>query len=130
MSKILVVDDEYAFADFAKLLLESLGHTVVICLEGAKAVDMAAIHKPDLVITDMMMPDMNGLDVIARLKARPDTKTIPVLLASSSTNRDGRAEAARLGAVYSIVKPLQKDMLETILNHVFSQKRPPAVPGS
>ena len=115
MIKVLVVDDEYAFADYAKLILESMGYSAVICLVAARAVEMAVAHRPDIIITDLNM-DLDGLELIDRLKARPETKDIPILLASSSTDRADRAEALRRGAMYSIVKPLQKDVLKMLID--------------
>ena len=124
MAKVLVVDDEPAFADFAKILLEGLGHTAVICLDSARAVDTALTLRPDLVITDLNMPSLDGLQLIAALKGRPDTKAIPVILASSSTDKSDRIEAQRLGAVYSIVKPLQTLILKALLDEILKQRKP------
>jgi two-component system chemotaxis response regulator CheY len=123
MAKVLVVDDEPAFAEFAKLLLEGMGHKTILCLDSTEAVALAAYHKPDVIITDLNMPDLDGLALIEQLKAKPETRPIPVMLASSSTDKSDRAEAQRLGAVYSIIKPLQAPMLKTLMDHLL--KAPP-----
>jgi CheY-like chemotaxis protein len=78
---------------------------------------MAVVHRPDLIITDLNM-DLDGLELIDRLKARAETKDIPILLASSSTDRSDRSEALRRGAMYSIVKPLQKDILKILIEKI------------
>jgi two-component system chemotaxis response regulator CheY len=124
MAKILVVDDEPAFADFAKILLAGLGHTAILCLDSARAVELAASQRPDVIITDLNMPQLDGLELIGQLKARPETRDIPVLLASSSTDKQDRIEAQRLGAVYSIVKPLQTEMLKILLGQVLRSPKP------
>lgn len=124
MARVLVVDDEPAFADFAKILLEGLGHTAVLCLDSSKAVDVAARLLPDLVITDLNMPALDGLQLIESLKARPETKAIPIVLASSSTDKSDRIEAQRLGAVYSIVKPLQTQILKALLDQILQMRKP------
>ena len=115
---ILVIDDDYAFTDFAKLLLESLGHSAITCLQGAMAVDMALVHRPDIIITDLNMDDLDGLEVVTQLKARKETKHIPVILASSSTDRTDRAEGLKRGAVYSVVKPLEKEALRRLIQRL------------
>jgi CheY-like chemotaxis protein len=122
MARILVVDDEYAFAEFEKLLLEGLGHKALICLDGSKAVDMALVHRPELIILDLNMEEMDGLDLIERLKAREETKCIPLILASSSTDKADRAEALKRGAVYSILKPIQKETLKLLIDRLVPGK--------
>lgn len=124
MAKVLVVDDEPAFADFAKILLEGLGHTAVICLESPRALDTALTLHPDLVITDLNMPQLDGLQLIEAFKKRPETRAIPILLASSSTDKSDRIEAQRLGAVYSIVKPLQTPILKALLDQILRMRQP------
>jgi CheY-like chemotaxis protein len=118
MAKVLVVDDEPAFADFAKMLLESLGHQAVVCLDSGRAADTAVRLRPDVVMTDLNMPEPDGLTLIETLKKQEETRRIPVILVSSSTDRADRAEAMRLGAVYSIVKPLQTPILKTLLEQI------------
>ena len=123
MARVLVVDDEPAFADFAKLLLEGLGHTAVLCLDSTQAADVAARLKPDVLITDLNMPLLDGLALIAQMKSRAETRGIPILLASSSTDKNDRIEAQRLGAVYSIVKPLQTQILKALLEQILNAPR-------
>lgn len=123
MAKVLVVDDEPAFSDFAQILLEGLGHSAILCLDSGQAVDMAVRHRPDVVITDLNMPDPDGLRLIELLKARPDTRAIPVILASASTDKTDRSEAMRLGAVYSITKPLQTPILKALLDQILQMRK-------
>ena len=122
MARILVIDDEPAFADFAKILLESLGHTAVLCLESKEAYETALRCRPDLVITDMNMPNADGLELIAQFKKDPRLAPLPILLASASTDDRHRSLALRAGAVYSIVKPLQKDILKTLIEKLVPPK--------
>ena len=122
MAKVLVIDDEPAFADFAKLLLEGMGHAVTLCYESTDALDIALRSRPDLIITDMNMPGADGLKLIALFEGHPEFKDVPILLASASTDDRHRAEALRQGAVYSIVKPLQKDILKVLIERILSSK--------
>jgi len=122
MAKILVIDDEPAFADFAKILLEGMGHDVALCYESSDAFESALRYKPDLIITDMNMPRADGLQLIILFKGNPELKDVPIILASASTDDRHRAEALRQGAVYSIIKPLQKDILKVLLERILSSK--------
>jgi CheY-like chemotaxis protein len=122
MARILVIDDEPAFADFAKILLEGMGHAVTLCYESSEALESALRFKPDLIITDMNMPQANGLQLIILFKGHPEFKDVPILLASASTDDRHRAEALRQGAVYSIIKPLQRDILKVLIERILSSK--------
>lgn len=123
MAKVLVVDDEPAFSEFATLLLRGMGHQVIVCLDSARAVDLAIRHSPDVVITDLNMPEPDGLKLIELLKGREETRRIPVILASATTDRSDHAEAMRLGAVYSIVKPLQTPILKALLDQILQLRK-------
>lgn len=118
MAKILIVDDDYAFAEFAQLLLEGAGHRAVVCLEGGKALETALTERPDAILADLGMPDMNGLDVMRQLKADPAARAIPVLVCSMTQNQWEIDEAIRLGGVAFLDKPLKAAELNRCLNEV------------
>jgi len=80
MKKVLFVDDDVDFCEVAKLLLESKGYEVVLAYDGKEGLEKMRAEKPDLVILDVMMPEMNGYDVCVVLKADPELKKIPVIL--------------------------------------------------
>ena len=80
MKKILLVDDDVDFCEATKLLLESKTYEVVLAYDGKEGLDKVRTEKPDLVILDVMMPEMNGYDVCVILKADPGLKKIPVIL--------------------------------------------------
>lgn len=80
MKKILLVDDDVDFCEATKLLLESKTYEVVLAYDGKEGLDKVRTEKPDLVILDVMMPEMNGYDVCVILKADPELKKIPVIL--------------------------------------------------
>lgn len=107
--KILIVDDEYSFAEFAKMLLEIDGYRTMVCLEGRRALEAAASEKPDLILMDMNLQDINGIDVIRRLKADAATADIPVLLCSITKKRSEVQDALNCGAVDFLPKPLNPE---------------------
>ena len=80
MEKILLVDDDVDFCEATQLLLDSTGYKVVLAYDGKEGLEKARAEKPDLVILDVMMPEMNGYDVCVVLKADPELKKIPVIL--------------------------------------------------
>jgi two-component system alkaline phosphatase synthesis response regulator PhoP len=80
MKKILLVDDDVEFCEATKLLLDSRGYEVILAHDGKAGLDKAQAEKPDLVILDVMMPEMNRYDVCVVLKADEELKKIPVIL--------------------------------------------------
>lgn len=80
MKKVLLVDDDVDFCEAAALLLESKAYEVILAHDGKKGLEKVRAEKPDLVILDVMMPEMNGYDVCVVLKADRELKKIPVVL--------------------------------------------------
>jgi len=78
--KILLVDDDVDFAEATKLILESKSYDVVIAHDGQEGLKKVQTEQPDLIILDVMMPEMDGYEVCAKLKADPACSHIPVLL--------------------------------------------------
>jgi len=80
MKKVLLVDDDVEFCEATKLLLESKGCEVAVAHNGKEGLEKVRAEPPNLVILDVMMPEMNGYDVCVVLKADPKLKRIPVIL--------------------------------------------------
>ncbi len=80
MKKILMVDDDVDFAEAVKILLESKDYEVILAYDGKEGLEKARTVNPDLVILDVMMPEMNGYDVCVVLKADSELCRIPVIL--------------------------------------------------
>ncbi len=80
MKKIALVDDDVDFCEATKLLLESKGYAVVLAHDGKEGLDMIRLEHPDLIILDVMMPEMNGYDVCVVLKEDETLSKIPVIL--------------------------------------------------
>ncbi|GAB1420049.1 adenylate/guanylate cyclase domain-containing protein [Anaerolineales bacterium] len=103
--KILVVDDNPANIDLIKDILSFSGHQVLSSLDGADAIVMVGKHMPDLVISDINMPGMSGIEVCRRLKADPETNSIPIIMLTALSDIDSRVEALNLGADDYLTKP-------------------------
>lgn len=83
MAKVLVVDDEFGIAEVLAAILEDEGHEVTIAVNGRAALERAAQNKPHLVITDFMMPIMDGPALLRAVSADPELADVPVVVMSS-----------------------------------------------
>lgn len=111
---ILVVDDEDPIRELVTGLLEDEGYRVVGARHGAHALELALAEPPALVLTDLMMPIMDGATLCRRLKDYPQTQTVAVVVMTAS----GRAAAEASGAAAYITKPLDLDaLLELVARH-------------
>ena len=103
--KILIVDDEAMMLDLLAIVLKD-NHTVLLGSNGKEAVRMAKEHQPDLILLDVMMPEMNGFDALERIKADPSTSHLPVVLMSAGHARaQDMKRGQELGAVDYLQKP-------------------------
>jgi len=112
---ILVADDDEGLRAAHTSVLESCGHAVLCAGDGLDAITLAQIHAPDLVLMDLEMPRMNGLEAVAALESRPSTAGIPVIMVSARGDADMRAKASALGCAAYLVKPIA---LHTLLGEI------------
>ena len=105
--KILVIDDEPAVHRLLQIILEEEGFDIV-GMEGHEGSgSVVSRNKPDLIILDIRMPELNGLEVLRMLKSDEDTRDIPVIILTASNRHDDQETARRLGAVRYLTKPFQ-----------------------
>lgn len=83
MTRILVVDDEFDLVKTLQAILEAEGYETASCSNGREALECIQSNKPDLVLMDVMMPLLSGYEVIAKLNANSETRSIPVILMSA-----------------------------------------------
>ena len=108
---ILIVDDYQDALDIWALYLRSLGYQVSTASDGAAALDQAQRLLPDLVVLDLELPRLSGMDVARQLRANPDTQCIP-LIAATGYSHARQLEAARdAGFDHIVVKPCEPDAL-------------------
>jgi two-component system sensor histidine kinase/response regulator len=107
--KILVVDDQPINVQLLKRKLEREGMIVATSYSGREALDMVKADKPDLILLDVMMPEMDGIEVCQKLQADSETKTIPVIFITARTSKEGKIEGLGVGAVDYITKPIDLD---------------------
>ncbi len=104
-TKILVVDDEKDIADSVGISLESEGYNVVKANTGHDAIEKARLEIPDLILLDIMLPDMNGYEICNRLRKDPLTKLIPIIMLTGRGGLNDKIEGLDLGADDYITKP-------------------------
>ncbi|HEY0945759.1 MAG TPA: response regulator [Opitutaceae bacterium] len=107
--KILVVDDQPINVQLLKRKLEREGIQVAAAYSGQEALDLVRAEPPDLVLLDVMMPDMDGIEVCQRLQADEKTRSIPVIFITARTSKEGKLEGLGVGAVDYITKPIDLD---------------------
>jgi two-component system sensor histidine kinase/response regulator len=108
---ILVVDDTPTNLRVVVACLEGLGHTVVIAQDGEEGLQRAAFVRPDLILLDVLMPGMDGLETCRRLKSQDSTRAIPVIFMTALNGVDDKIAGFRAGAVDYVTKPLEVNEL-------------------
>jgi len=88
MAKILIIDDDAGLTDIFKATLESAAYQVILAETGQKGFDRAKLELPNAILLDFLLPDMNGTDVLQKLKADEATKNIPVVVLSNFGQED------------------------------------------
>ena len=110
---VLIVEDEEPIAEALAFLVEDAGYTPAIAFNGAAALELARAQRPDLVITDLMMPRMDGKELIGALRGIWDSATPPIVLMTAGGSRYSDA----LGANALLNKPFDISQVEALLRH-------------
>ncbi len=105
-AKILIVDDEPNMLKLLGLNLEKEGYTILAAQDGLQALARAQASRPDLIILDVMMPGMEGLEVCRRLRERPETAAVPIILLSAKGQVPDKVAGLKAGADEYVVKPI------------------------
>src|ERR1043165_4480767 len=106
---ILVVDDQPINVQLLKRKLEREGIRITAAYTGLEALELVKKEKPDLILLDVMMPDMDGIEVCQRLQANEETRGIPVIFITARTTKESKLEGLNVGAVDYITKPIDLD---------------------
>lgn len=115
-ARILVVDDDRLIRQMVRDMLEIAEFAVGEAVDGADGLVQAAAFHPDVILLDLMMPDMDGYAVCRRLKADPATRAIPVIFLTASANLKLNREAYAAGAVACLTKPFRREALLAVVN--------------
>ncbi|PLY11673.1 MAG: two-component system response regulator [Desulfuromonas sp.] len=113
--KILVVEDEESLLKLESILLTSKGYDVQGATNGQEALDLLPEVQPDLILLDIMLPNIDGFEVCRRIKEDPETRHIPVIMLTAKKSREDMAKGHEVGADWYITKPFKSaNVVETI----------------
>ena len=118
---VLVADDEPEILDLMRMLLEWEDYAVVETQDGEQCLAQARAIKPDLILSDVRMPKMTGLEVLEQLQADPDLRGIPVIMLSVVTTLPQVQTALQNGAIAYLPKPFEMREMARLVNRVLTR---------
>lgn len=122
IKKILIVEDEKDVLELIRYNLGRAGYKTDIALTGYEALEMAIDFKPDLILLDLMLPEIDGLEVCYNLKNNVDTKTIPVIMLTARSTEADIIIGTEMGADDYITKPFSPRVLLTRIENVLNRQ--------
>jgi len=122
VDQILIAEDSPTQAELLKYLLEKHNYRVLVAKDGKEAMGMVIEHDPSLVITDIVMPEMNGYELCREMKSRERTMGIPVILLTAFSRSEDVMEAISCGADNFLTKPFREDYLVSHIEQILSNR--------
>lgn len=122
-TKVLVVDDEEDYRVIIRDVLGEAGFEVKLAVDGADGLEALGTFKPDVILVDWMMPKIDGAAFVAKLRAAPEYKGLPVLMLTVKQTSDDELEALHFGVDDFIVKPFQSEDLLARIRAVLRRAR-------
>jgi CheY-like chemotaxis protein len=120
---IMVVDDNPDIITIVRTILEGKGFNVLSASSGAECLESLKKQKPDLIVLDIMMPEMDGLEVLTRLKAMAEFNNVPVVLLTAKVQYEDVLGGYKLGADYYITKPFTSTQLINGINLLLGENK-------
>ncbi len=108
---VLVIEDHRVVADMLLMVLQAEGFSVDVADGGARGLELARRSQPDVIVLDVMMPDMDGWEVAEALQQDPDLASIPIVFCTAKTDQESTERARQLGAAAYVTKPFDNDVL-------------------
>ena len=128
--RILLIEDEKSIIELIKFTLEQEGFNLSVCRDGSEALDAALTHPPDLVLLDLMLPGVDGIEICKILRRNPKTADIPVIILSAKGEESDRVLGLELGADDYIAKPFSPRELVARIRAVLRRGRKPSQKNS
>ena len=116
--RVLIIDDDRTLLDLLRVYLTSGGLKIEVAEDAAVAIRTILASPPDLIILDIAMPYLDGMEVLAALKSDASTRDIPVIVLTARTDEECFVQANNLGAESFLRKPVERDVL---INEIFSK---------
>jgi CheY-like chemotaxis protein len=122
LRKVLLVDDEVGFAELLRDLLSTDHYEVEVAHDGAEGLEKLQVNRPDVIISDVVMPRMNGFEMFKKVKATPELAAIPFLFITGFQDDRVLAEARKVGVFGILRKPIDIEQIESRLRDLLSTK--------
>lgn len=119
---VLYIEDNPLNMRMVRKTLANLGYDMIEAIDGLSGLDIALRQRPDLVLVDVNLPDMDGLEVMARIKANPQSASIPVIALTADTTHSDRERCLSAGCDGYIAKPIVSIELKNLLAHFLASK--------
>ena len=130
MAKILIVDDSPSQLLGIQRIVEKLGHESITAEDGAAGVEVAKRELPDMVLMDVVMPNLNGFQATRTLSREATTKHIPVILVTTKDQDTDHIWGLRQGAKAYLTKPFSEDELAEVIERIFNARELPSPPAA
>lgn len=119
MSKtVLAVDDSASMRQLVRFTLDNAGYNVLEAADGHDALQKLTTEPVDFVVTDLNMPNMDGIDLIRQIRANPNHRYLPILMVTTESQADRKVAGKEAGATGWIVKPFHCDQLVALVNRL------------
>ncbi len=122
MATILVVDDQTPTLDLMAATIRMLGHDPRLAQSAQRALDLIAETPPDLVLLDLMMPGMNGLEMLTKLRLTPNGSTLPVVVITAGGEYDIKDRVLEAGGTACLQKPINMEQLASMIQSVLTDE--------
>jgi len=122
---ILIVEDNQDLRHIVQMHLKLLGYDSILAVNGKEAVDMATSHLPDLIVMDIMLPVMDGLQATRLIREHPNTQSTPIIAMTARVTSEDKEECLRSGCDDFIAKPFTSKQLTSIVEKLLDQKSSP-----
>jgi CheY-like chemotaxis protein len=125
---VLVIEDDPRSVKLMELVLSSRGYQAVVARNGEEGLAVARSRPFDVILLDLMLPEVDGFEVLRRLQADPELADIPVVITSARARPATKEEAAELGAEFYLTKPYRKAELLDVIASLLDESDEPEVP--
>ena len=122
--KVLIIDDDVDTLRLVGLMLQRQGYQITAATNGEQGLEKAFEERPDVILLDIMMPDMDGYEVTRRLRKNPITETTPILLFTAKTQLDDKVAGFEAGADDYLTKPTHPAELQAHIRALFARTHP------
>ncbi len=129
--KVLLADDNADMRDYVRRILEEAGYDVIAAADGAAALALARSEQPELVLSDVMMPNLDGFALLATLRSEPQTREMPVILLSARAGEEAKLEGLQQGADDYLTKPFStRELIARVGSTLASSRSRKAIAGA